>query len=143
MCGGQGQGISPANWLEVGQGQSRPCGWKIGEVPERKWTYLARPVKEGHRQKGSRVKELFLFCLLFDVSSLFCSSFGVHESCREQSYLALGTFGEFIDLDEFLGQGKLGLSHLHLALWWVCVQDKQEERVSCQHIPFSPPFPPP
>lgn len=63
LCvGGQGQGISPTEWLEAGQGQSRPCRWKIGEVPGRKWTYLTRPVKEGPRQKGSRVKELFLFC---------------------------------------------------------------------------------
>ena len=140
VCGGQGQGISPAKWLEVEQGQGRPCGCKIGEVPGRKWTYLARPIKEGNRQKGSRAKELFFFCLLLDVSSLFCSSFGVHESCREQSCLALGTFGEFIDLDGFLGQGELGFSHLHLALWWVCAQDKQEERASFQRILFSLPF---
>ena len=73
MCGGQGQGISPSKWLEAGRGQSGPCRWKIGEVPGRKWTDLVRPVKEGPRQKGSRVKELFLFCFFYSMC-LHCSA---------------------------------------------------------------------
>lgn len=73
VCGGQGQGISPSKWLEAGRGQSGPCRWKIGEVPGRKWTDLVRPVKEGPRQKGSRVKELFLFCFFYSMC-LHCSA---------------------------------------------------------------------